>query len=150
MKLISKYSWQAIGLLFLLLIVSIYKDNFTPDYRNTPNASFLNPDLLEGNRLTTFITHYKFWIVAVIYSSLFLVIPTLIIQYTFKQKNLTRFTLYCLIGIASILYLSILINSSTLDYIIVSKVNRYFHSPILVLFLWAAYTLAVTPKNDEK
>lgn len=149
MKLKLKYNWLPLSLLLLLLVISVFKDDITPDYRNSPPASFLSPNMLTQSRIATIFTHPLFWLTALAYTTLFVILPTLIIRFTFKQKNLTAFTGYLIGGIAFLLYLAIFINSPLLDQLFVSKVNRYLHSPILVFFLWAAYTLTTTTKHDE-
>jgi hypothetical protein len=149
MKLTLKYSWLPFSLLLLLLVISVFKDDITPDYRNTPNAAFLSPETLQSSRISTLLTHPLFWLSALIYTILFTLLPTLIIKFTFQQKSLTAFTSYVLGCISILLYLAIFANSPLLDQVVVSKVNRYLHSPILVLFLWAAYTLTTSIKHDE-
>ena len=149
MKITLKNNWISLSLLLALLFISVFKDDITPDYRNTPNAAFLSPEVLNSSRISTIITYPLFWLIAFLYTLLFILIPTLIIKFTFKQKNLTEFTGYLLSGIALLLYIAIFIGSPMLDQVMVSKVNRYLHSPILVLFLWAAYTLTTSTKHDE-
>lgn len=149
MKITLKHYWLPLILLLALLFISVFKDDITPDYRNTPNAAFLSPSTLQNSRISTLLTHPLFWFSAVIYTILFILLPTLIIKFTFKQKSLTAFTCYVLGSISILLYLAIFANSPLLDQVVVSKVNRYIHSPILVLFLWAAYTLTISTKHDE-
>lgn len=134
-------TWPAFALLLVLLVLSLLKDQLTPDYRNTPEAAFLDPALLATSRMATLLSHPFFWIKALLYSIAFVGLPSIIIHFAFKQSNLTRFTFLLLTLMAVILYLTIFINSATLDHVLVSKVNRYLHSPIITLFLWAAYKL---------
>lgn len=137
----KKHNWYGIALLFILFVISFFKDDFTPDYRNTPSALFLSPDRLAASRLSTIGSHGLFWLMALIYSSCFIVLPTAIIKVVFQQKSLTQFTLLLHVGIVTALYLSIFANVQAIDMIFVSKVNRYLHSPIITLFLWAAFML---------
>ena len=149
MKITLKNNWLPLVLLMILLFISVFKDHITPDYRNTPNAAFLSPERLHTSRLGTITTYPIFWVTAFLYTLLFILLPTLIVKFSFKQKNLTAFTGYLLGGIAILLYICIFIGSPLLDQVLVSKVNRYLHSPILVLFLWAAYTLTTSTKHDK-
>lgn len=143
-------TWISFSLLVILLAISLLKDELTPDYRNTPNAIFLNPDLLQTSRLETLFIYPWFWIKAVLYSLAFVLIPGAAIHFAFHQKNLTVFTVFVLSASALLLYLTIFINSSTLDHVLVSKVNRYLHSPIITLFLWAAFKLTTQPTSHDK
>jgi hypothetical protein len=137
----AKNKWL-IGLFTLLLIViSFFKDDFTPDYRNTSAASFLNPDNLTEPRLATLYTHAWFWIKSIVYSTCFIVLPILIIKHSFEHIGLTKFTTLLLISLMVILYVAIFINLRSIDVILVSKLNRYLHSPILTMFLWATFTI---------
>lgn len=143
-------TWIAFTLLVILLAISLLKDELTPDYRNTPNAAFLNPDLLQTSRVATLALYPWFWLKALLYTLSFIGIPAATIHFAFHQKNLTRFTLFILTSAALLLYLTIFINSSTLDHVLVSKVNRYLHSPIITLFLWAAFKLTTQPTPHDK
>lgn len=133
--------WKATALLVALILLSLLKDELTPDYRNTQSALFLSPELLQGSRLATLVTHGLFWFKALLYTVCFVLLPTGIVHFAFRQQALTRFTLYLHLGAAMLLYLSVFANLASLDHILVSKVNRYLHSPIITLFLWAAFTL---------
>ena len=141
--------WYAAGVFLLILLLSFLKDEISPDYRNTPEALFLSPEELTTTRLATLLTHGFFWIKALIYSLCFVGLPTLLIHFAFKQENLTKFTLILQIAIMALLYASILIQSTTIDYVLVSKVNRYLHSPIITLFLWAAFTITKLQSKNE-
>ncbi|TAE87022.1 MAG: hypothetical protein EAY81_04720 [Bacteroidetes bacterium] len=137
----KKLNWYGIVLLLILFVISFFKDDFTPDYRNTPSALFLSPDHLQASRLSTLGSHWLFWLMALLYTSCFIVLPTAIIKVVFQHKSLTQFTLLLHVCIALALYLCIFANVPAIDMIFVSKVNRYLHSPIITLFLWAAFML---------
>ncbi len=146
----KKFNWLALWWLVLLFIISFFKDNFTPDYRNTPVAFFLSPDQLSTSRLATLYAHPTFWFLALLYTASFIVLPTLVIQAAFRQKGLSRFTLWLHVGLAGLLYLAIFINNPSVDAVFVSKINRYLHSPIITLFLWAAFSLnKSTPQTHD-
>lgn len=146
----KKHKWIAVALLLVLAFAGFFKDEFTPDYRNTPAASFLDPSLLSGSRLDTLASHTIFWIMAFGYSLVFVALPTLIIHAAFGNRQFTRFTLWLHIALVVILYIAILINIRLVDVILVSKVNRYLHSPIITLFLWAAFTIGNRQKKNEQ
>ncbi|MCC7532821.1 MAG: hypothetical protein IT246_02645 [Bacteroidia bacterium] len=137
----------AILLLIVLFAISLLKDVFTPDYRNTPNADFLNPVNLQTSRIETLFIKPLFWLGAMFYSLVFLALPTLIIHILFGNKSLTKFTFALLAIFLFVLYSSIFINSAILDEVLVSKVNRYVHSPILTLFFIAAFKITMQ-KNE--
>jgi hypothetical protein len=141
--------WYAIGIFIIILALSMLKDELTPDYRNTPAALFLSPEQLTESRAATLFTHTLFWIKAFGYSSCFVLLPTLLIHFAFKQVNLSKFTLVLHIAITVLLYVSIFIQSTSIDHVLVSKVNRYLHSPIITLFLWAAFTITQLQSNNE-
>jgi hypothetical protein len=125
------------------------KDEITPDYRNTPAALFLSPEQLTSTRIATIFTNTFFWIKAIGYSLFFIALPSLLIHFAFKQSNLTRFTLWLHIVITVVLYIAIFTQSTSIDHVLVSKVNRYLHSPIITLFLWAAFTITQLPTKNE-
>ncbi|MBP9186192.1 MAG: hypothetical protein KBE91_11570 [Bacteroidia bacterium] len=137
----KKDNIYALAILLLILALSLLKDNITPDYRNTPAANFLSIKVLTTSRLETLFTHTLFWIKALLYSISYIILPTILIHFAFRQAALSKFTLLLLCGITLLLYTSIFIQSASLDHILVSKVNRYLHSPIIILFLWAAFTI---------
>jgi FtsH-binding integral membrane protein len=138
----------AVLLLLLLVAVSFFKDEITPDYRNTPHAGFLSPQYLATSRAATLFSHTGFWLLAATYSLCFIVLPVLIIRFAFNNRQLTRFTLWLHIGLVAMLYAAVFLNSTTVDMIFVSKVNRYLHSPIITLFLWAAFTIGRTKEHE--
>ena len=141
--------WIAVLLLLVLVAVSLLKDELSPDYRNTLNASFLSPGNLMGSRLQTLVTHYTFWLKSFLYSICFLILPTLVIHYAFSDKKLTKATFWLHIALIFVLYTCIFINVNVLDVLVVSKINRYLHSPIITLFLWAAFTLTSRQDKNE-
>jgi hypothetical protein len=137
------------GLLVLLFILSFFKDNLTPDYLNSPAAAFLDPALNAGtSRIYLIVPHRVFWIKAVCYSALFSVLPYTILR---KSSNpvFARYVLYCFAAIGTGLYILILANNRLLDTAIVPKINRFYHSPILTLFLVAAYSINNRLKDDH-
>ncbi len=141
--------WYATGIFMILLALSMLKDEITPDYRNTPAALFLSPEQLTTTRIATLFTHTFFWIKAIGYSLCFIAFPSLLIHFAFKQPNLTRFTLWLHFAITLGLYIAIFTQSTSIDHVLVSKVNRYLHSPIITLFLWAAFTITQLQSKNE-
>lgn len=142
--------WIRVGGLLLLLVgVSLFKDQFTPDYRNTPAASFLDPAQVNGSRLCTLLTHPWFWTKSLLYSGCFIILPPLIIRSAIGNPSLSRFTLWLHLGLVAALYLAVLMNRPVIDVVFVSKLNRYLHSPIITLFLWAAFTITLKRQPDE-
>lgn len=145
----KQHKWIAIGLLVLLTAISFFKDELTPDYRNTLNAAFLAPENLNVSRFQTLSSHWPFWTKSMLYSLCFIAVPALVIHFAFQNKKLTQATFGLHLLLVIILYTCVFINSKTLDVIVVSKVNRYLHSPIITLFLWAAFTLTSRQENHE-
>jgi hypothetical protein len=141
--------WYASAIFILILALSMLKDEITPDYRNTPAAFFLSPDYLTSTRIATLFTHTFFWFKAIGYSLCFIALPSLLIRFAFEQPNLTRFTLWFHIAIMVVLYIAIFLQSTSIDHVLVSKVNRYLHSPIITLFLWAAFTITQIQSKNE-
>ncbi len=123
--------------LALLLLLSFFKDDFSPDYRNTPSASFLDPQNLTSSRIDTLATHPAFWIFAIIYSLIFIGIPAFVLWLK-DEKKLARIILWILSFLAVAMYVMIFFESRFLDVHIITKINRYFHSPVFTLFLIAA------------
>jgi general stress protein CsbA len=140
---------KIIALIFLVVLIamSFFKDNFTPDYLNSPEAFFLNP-INHLSRISTLQTHYQFWLMSFLYSLIFIIFPFCIIHLYFGNKTLSRFVMIILMVIFALIYLMIFANSSILDKAIIPKINRYFHSPIIVFFFVAAFTL--TRSGNEK
>lgn len=141
--------WYAAGIFILILALSMLKDEITPDYRNTPAALFLSPEQLSSTRIATLFTHTFFWLKALVYSLCFITFPSLLIHFAFKQPSLTRFTFWLHVVITVGLYIAIFMQSTSLDHVLVSKVNRYLHSPIITLFLWAAFTITQLQSKNE-
>ncbi|MCE2787883.1 MAG: hypothetical protein ACK44P_01295 [Bacteroidota bacterium] len=122
---------------FLLVLLSLLKDDFTPDYLNTPDASFLAPQNLSVSRLSTVLTNPFFWFCSILYTIFFILIPV----YVLYLKNELKPAKWCGIALsiaAVALYASIFLESKALDVHLIPKINRYFHSPIFTLFLVAA------------
>ena len=139
----------AVFLFIVLLGLSFLKDNFSPDFLNSPSAHFLNFNYHVA-RLASIKTHGLFWFAAILYSLLFVYLPYKIIHFYFENKMISKFTLYILAAMCASIYMMIFLNSHLLDHAIIPKVNRYFHSPIMVLFLIAAYTIIRNGNVKEK
>ncbi len=123
----------------LLLLVSLGKDLFTPDYLNTPTASFLQPN--QNNGLTDiFIHHPGFWVLSFLYSVLFIILPFLIIRIIYKNQ-MAMFSLWILMALALTIYLMAWSQIDFLQHHILPKFNRYFHSPILTFILVAIFNI---------
>ncbi|MCU0442506.1 MAG: hypothetical protein MUE96_08915 [Bacteroidia bacterium] len=129
-------------ILFLVLLAcSLFKDAITPDYLNTPPAFMLNPANPDYRTIfELYQTHTLFWVKAHLFSLLFIVIPASLI-YIWYNKQLAMFTLYLLAVIYVIEYAIVWAQHPMLNVHILPKVNRYFHSPFVFLFLFAAFTL---------
>ncbi|MFN9113207.1 MAG: hypothetical protein ACK5XN_24325 [Bacteroidota bacterium] len=140
----------ALVVFIALLCMSLLKDVITPDYRNTSNALFLSPEALHGaSRVSTLFSKPDFWVIGILYSLFFVFVPTLIVKLTFQKKEFTLLTFTGLSLILVVLYVAIFLNMQVLDKVLVSKLNRYLHSPILVLFLTAAFTVNNLSKKDD-
>jgi hypothetical protein len=123
--------------IYVLVLLSLLKDDFTPDYLNTPDASFLAPQNLSVSRLSTVLTNPFFWFCSILYTIFFILIPV----YVLYLKNELKPAKWCGIALsiaAVALYASIFLESKALDVHLIPKINRYFHSPIFTLFLVAA------------
>ncbi len=129
-------------ILFLCLFwISFYKDDITPDYKNTPNALFLDPGLsAHGGNLTTLVSHRYFWIVSFAYSGLFILLPWAIILFLFDKKT-AMIAGIILCGFFLVEYALVFIRIPVFSDHVLPKVNRYFHSPIITFFMIAAFTL---------
>jgi hypothetical protein len=125
------------GSLIILVLLSLVKDDFTPDYLNTPAASFLSPQNLEGTRISSVCAYPFFWFCSILYTCLFVCIPAYAL-YLRNEVKLARWCGILLTGAAVLLYVLIFIESTAIDIHLVPKLNRYFHSPIFTLFLVAA------------
>ena len=136
----------AISLFFVLLGLSFFKDNFSPDFLNSPSAHFLNPEYHVA-RFASLKTQGMFWFAAVLYSLLFIYLPYKIIHFYFENLMLTNFTLLALSAMCASIYIMIFLNFHLLDHGIIPKVNRYFHSPIIVMFFIAAFTIIKNRKE---
>ncbi|MCU0423914.1 MAG: hypothetical protein MUC81_14005 [Bacteroidia bacterium] len=148
MKLPTR-KWILPVLFILAIALGLLKDMITPDYRNTPAAWFLNPIYCEAGRLNTILLYPIFWLKAIIYTGIYIAIPTLVIRFAFENPSLTRLTLGLMVVVSVGLYVSILLNHEYLDRLLVSKINRYLHSPIITMFLWAAFTLSRLETNKN-
>jgi len=127
-------------LFIVLLGFSFFKDNFSPDFLNSPSARFLDP-VYHVARFTSIKTDSIYWLAAILYSLIFIYLPYKIVAFYFENNVLTKFTLYALTAMCTSIYIMIFLNMHILDYGIIPKVNRYFHSPIIVLFFIAAFTI---------
>jgi hypothetical protein len=131
----------ALVLFVTLVALSFLKDNLTPDYLNTPAASFLNPNQ-QMSRLATWSSHPLFWSMACLYSLLFTLLPYWIIAFYTGNKKLSQFVLFLHFAVYISIYVLIMANMNIFDRAIVPKLNRYYHSPVMVLFFIAAFTLS--------
>jgi hypothetical protein len=128
-------------LLTLLLLLSLAKDYITPDYLNTPSATFLNPN--HPSYIPIWASHQvhpAFWLLAYTYSIVFIIVPAAII-YNLSSKELLKPVLIIFVAIFVIEYGLVYSQQSIATKHILPKVNRYFHSPLITLFLLAAFTL---------
>lgn len=144
----SKHKTYGILLLLILISMSLFKDVLTPDYLNTRAASFMNPrNPNYVAALPSHLSHPTFWIVSYLYSLLFVILPVGIVYY-WVNKNASRITFFLLLSICLLEYVMIL-SGHTLSIVhIVPKINRYFHSPLLLLFLLASFTLYTKHDNQ--
>lgn len=137
----NKRKLLAFSLLLYLIVISLYKDEITPDYKNTPSAYFLNPKhnnylgVLQSHR-----TYPQFWILAYLYSLSFVIIPYLVVRLLYS-KEIGLIALYLLSATLFVEYFIVWAEIPVLVERILPKINRYFHSPIICLFLIAAFTL---------
>jgi len=131
-----------IALGILLLFLSLLKDYITPDYLNSPQAAFLSPKNLHVNPIFTFTSHPIYWLLSFLYSAIFILLPTYIIQLLYnKQMAIYIFWILLFIGLSE--YALLFSQQTSLIYHVLPKINRYFHSPILLLFFIAALQLNV-------
>ena len=135
---ISKSHLKFYALLVLLFAVSFFKDQFTPDYLNTENAAFLKSNL---PRWHTIFENPTFWLKAIAFSGIFVLIPYTICNVTPQFHSKQYVVLIILISIIMAEYVLVLINLPLIDKAIVPKINRIYHSPVITLFLLAAFTL---------
>lgn len=132
--------------LVILVVISFFKDSITPDYLNSPAAHFLNPKHSANLSMMDLYNGYPlFWIKAHLYSALFVLIPSLII-YQWYNIELARITFVALLLLYFLEYLIVWLHIPSLNIHLLPKVNRYFHSPFICLFLVAAFTL-LSPKE---
>jgi hypothetical protein len=124
-------------LIVILFAVSFLKDDFSPDYLNTPNAAFLET---APSRFQTLFEFPSFWLCAIAYSAVFIVLPYRIFLFS-SNKQFATLILLTLSAVAVLLYLMVFSNIPKLDTVVIPKINRFFHSPIITLFLLAAFTL---------
>jgi hypothetical protein len=139
----------AFSLFFVLLGLSFLKDDFTPDFLNSTSAHFLDPEYHVA-RFTSIKTEGLFWFAAILYSFLFIYFPYKIIHFYFENAMLTKFTLLTLTAMCTSIYVMIFLNSHLFDHGIIPKINRYFHSPIMVLFFIASFTIIKSGNVKEK
>lgn len=130
----------AIAAVLLFAGISLLKDNFTPDYLNTPSAAFLQPELNGESIAQLIFNHASFWFASLGYSILFVAFPYLIIRLLFTPE-LAMWALLITGGLFLLEYALAFSHSLVLMKHILPKVNRYFHSPIIVLFLIAAFKI---------
>jgi hypothetical protein len=131
----------------ILLTLGIFKDSITPDYLNTPTAYFLNPK--HPDYVGIWRSHWqmpKFWIIAYLYSILHILIPFYIIKLIYG-KSRSRYALYVLVLVFMVQYGILYTNIEFLTTKLLPKINRYFHSPLLIFIVAAGLTLL--NKNDK-
>ncbi len=124
-------------LIVILFAVSFLKDDFSPDYLNTPDAAFLET---APSRFQTIFEYPSFWFAAFAYSIVFIVLPYRIFLFS-SNKKFANMILLTLFSVATVLYLMVFIQIPQLDTIVIPKINRFYHSPSITLFLLAAFTL---------
>ena len=124
----------------LLLLLSLLKDYITPDYLNTPSAAFLSPKNLQENPFFTISTHPIFWLLSFLYSAIFILLPTYLIKLLYN-KQMASYIFGILLFIALSEYALLFSQQTSMVYHILPKINRYFHSPIMLLFFIAALQL---------
>lgn len=130
----------ALTAVLLFAGISLLKDDFTPDYLNTLSAAFLQPGTHHESIVQLWINHPFFWFAAMGYSLLFVAFPYLIIRLLFTPE-LAMMALLITGGLFLLEYAMVFSNNLVLMKHILPKVNRYFHSPIIVLFLIAAFKI---------
>jgi hypothetical protein len=137
----TKKKTYGIMLLFILFGLSIFKDMITPDYLNTRAASFMNPAYPQySTALSSHLSHPTFWLTAYVYSLLFIIVPSGIINFL-VNKEMAIVSFYILLAACLVEY-AFIYSGNTLSIVhVVPKINRYFHSPLLTLFLLASFTL---------
>ncbi len=136
------------GCLILLFAISLFKDAITPDYLNTPNAFFLNPAYKDyHSALSSHIVFPFFWIKAYLYSICFIVLPYFTVKLLYSQAT-AKLIFFMLVGIMCIEYLLVYAGIPSFNIHLLPKVNRYFHSPFITLFIIAVLTLLSQNKNN--
>jgi len=136
----------AFCLFIVLLGLSFLKDEFSPDYFNSISALFLYPGY-HVSRFASLHTQSLFWFAALMYSLMFIIFPYLIMRFLFEEKKLAVSVLITLIVMCVIIYVLIFMNSEVLDRAIIPKLNRYFHSPIMLMFFVASFTILKRSKE---
>jgi hypothetical protein len=126
-----------ICLVALLFAISFFKDDFTPDYLNTPDARFIEQ---AHSRFHTLFEFPSFWLTAIIYSLLFCVLPYFVLRNATTQ-SFANIIFVLLIAVIVMEYSMIFIGTASIDRYIIPKVNRSFHSPLFTLFFLAAFTV---------
>jgi hypothetical protein len=137
-------------LIIILLGLGIFKDEITPDYLNSPSAYFLNPN--HPNYIGIWQSHIKmpmYWTLAYSYSLLHIIIPAYIIRLLYSKLE-ARYTLYILFCIFLIQYGILYTNVDFMVTKVLTKINRYFHSPILTFMLIAVFTLFNKNEADSR
>jgi hypothetical protein len=134
-----------ICLLALLFVLSFFKDDFSPDFLNTPDASLIGQS---EQRLQTIFEFPSFWLSAIVYSALFFILPYYI--FTVATRHSFATTIATILMMVAILeYLLIFANQPLLDEAIIPKINRFYHSPLFTLFFLAAFTLHSRSAKNE-
>ncbi|MEI6508502.1 MAG: hypothetical protein WCO54_08445 [Bacteroidota bacterium] len=145
----NKINKTVSAILFVVLLgLSFLKDNFSPDYYNTNNAFFMHP-MFHVSRIGSLFTQEMFWLAAILYSLLFIIFPYLIVTYYFNNQKISKLTFWILAAMCLCLYALIFTGNATIDKAIVPKINRYFHSPIMLMFFVATFTLIKKQETEN-
>ena len=89
----------AISLFFVLLGLSFFKDNFSPDFLNSPSAHFLNPEYHVA-RFASLKSQGMFWFAAILMMSFSISLScdldgVLLIAFFGDSKRKTSTTVVC-------------------------------------------------------
>jgi hypothetical protein len=132
-------------LVAVLFAISLFKDDFSPDFLNTDNAAFIGS---ADNRFASLIEFPFFWFRALLYSTLFCVFPYHIIKTATKTRAYAEWVLRVLLLVFLAEYVLIFIHADLLDHNIIPKINRLYHSPLATLFFLAAFNINTKFSSD--
>jgi RsiW-degrading membrane proteinase PrsW (M82 family) len=119
-------------LIFILIVLSFFKDLITPDYLNSPHAKFIQ-ELSTADILKSHLNSPIFWILSYGYTLTFILLPYFILKLKFNNRS-AKILLYILISLAVVEYACIYINHPFLYKLVVPKINRYLHAPFILFF----------------